>query len=342
VRDGTGGVDVPHERRLAGETGVRQLDVDVVGADVGDAPAALVEGIGGGEARGGQREPVHVAEKFVNEGRGRVVVHGLRGAGLLDTRLVHDHDLVGDFERLLLVVGDEDGGEVHFLVELAQPAAQVLAHAGIECAEGFVEQQDFGFDGEGTGECHALALAAGELRGQAAFVAVELHEPEQVVNAFANLGFGGPRGAWADGQAEGDVVEDGEVAEERVVLEDESDSARADGRLADVLPVETDGAGAWVGHFQSGDDAQERGLAGAGGAEQRGEAAARDGEADIVERGVLAERFAEMGDFDTHEEDSEAVRRARHSTMLFRTRVSSARSARRDATAKAATKLYSL
>ena len=172
------------------------------------------------------------------------------------------------------------------------------------------------------------------------FVSEETRDGQLVVIASAVLVLGGRGGGWAHGQSEGDVAEDGEVPEERVVLEDEADAARADGRLADVLPVEADGTGAGVGHFQSGDDAQERGLAGAGGAEQRGEAAARDGEADIVERGVLAERFAEMGDFDTHE-DSE-VRRARHSTMLFRTRVSSARSASREATAKAATKLYSL
>ncbi len=44
-------------------------------------------------------------------------------------------DLVGDLERLLLVVGHEDGGQADLVVELAQPAAELLADLGIERAE---------------------------------------------------------------------------------------------------------------------------------------------------------------------------------------------------------------
>jgi hypothetical protein len=53
---------------------------------------------------------------------------------------------------------------VHVVVQAAQPAAQLLAHLGVERAEGLVEQQDLRLDGQRPGQRDALALAAGKLR----------------------------------------------------------------------------------------------------------------------------------------------------------------------------------
>ena len=53
------------------------------------------------------------------------------------------------------------------LVQLAQPDPQLLAHLGVEGAEGLVEQQHPGLDGQRPGQGHALALAARELGGVA-------------------------------------------------------------------------------------------------------------------------------------------------------------------------------
>ena len=50
-------------------------------------------------------------------------------------------------------------------MEAAQPRAQLGADVRVERAEGLVEQQDLGLDGQRAGERHALALAAGELGG---------------------------------------------------------------------------------------------------------------------------------------------------------------------------------
>ncbi len=65
---------------------------------------------------------------------------------------------------LFLVVGDEQRGDVQLVVQAAQPAAQLLAHLGVERAERLVEQQHARLDGERAGERDALALAAGKLR----------------------------------------------------------------------------------------------------------------------------------------------------------------------------------
>jgi hypothetical protein len=53
-------------------------------------------------------EQVDRAEEAIDEGRCRESIHLFRRADLLDPAVVHHHHAVGDFERLFLVVGDED------------------------------------------------------------------------------------------------------------------------------------------------------------------------------------------------------------------------------------------
>jgi len=86
--------------------------------------------------------------------------HIVRGAHLLHLAVVYQHHPVGHFQSFFLIVGNKHAGDVHFVVQPAQPAAQFLAHLGIECAEGFVEQQDGRLDGQGPSERDALTLAA--------------------------------------------------------------------------------------------------------------------------------------------------------------------------------------
>ena len=116
------------------------------------------------------------ADEAHHELRRRVLVEVHRRPGLLDAALVHDHDLLGDVHRLLLVVGDEDRRHVDLVVEAAQPVAQLLADLRVERAEGLVEQQHLRLDRERPGQRHALALPARELRRVAVREALELDE----------------------------------------------------------------------------------------------------------------------------------------------------------------------
>ncbi len=132
-------------------------------------------------------EAVHRADEAHHELVRRVLVEVARAADLLDPAMVHDHDLVGDLHRLLLVVRDEDRRHVHLVVQPPQPRAQLLAHARVERAERLVEQQHLGLDRERARERHALPLAARELRRVAVGRAGDLHELEQLVDALADL-----------------------------------------------------------------------------------------------------------------------------------------------------------
>ena len=118
----------------------------------------------------------------------KFITNGLAGCSNTSTGLascsiaplVHDHDAVGKLERLFLIVRHEHARQADLLVKTAQPAPQLLPHLGIERAERLVEQQHLGLDRQRARKRHALALAAGELRGIAIAQVVELHQLQQV------------------------------------------------------------------------------------------------------------------------------------------------------------------
>ena len=80
------------------------------------------------------------------------------------------------------------------------------------------------------------------------------------------------------------------MLERGVVLEDEAD-ARGPGAACPVTFVAVDEDRARVGRLEPGDHAQQRRLAAAARAEQRGQRARRDLDRHVVERDEVAERF---------------------------------------------------
>jgi hypothetical protein len=61
-------------------------------------------------------------------------------------------------------VGDEDRGDAEPLLQVAQLAAHLHAHLGVEVRERLVEEQDLGLRGDRARHRDALLLAAGQLR----------------------------------------------------------------------------------------------------------------------------------------------------------------------------------
>ena len=104
--------------------------------------------------------------------------------------------------------------------------------------------------------------------------------------------------ARAHPQAERDVLEDREVAEQRVVLEHEADLAVARVRRRRILAVKRDGTA--VRPLEPGDDAKQGGLPGAGGAEQGEELAGLHGQAHVVHGDEVAEALVDAGKLNAH------------------------------------------
>src|SRR3954447_5650043 len=242
-------------------------------------------------------------EEAHDEGVGGLVVELGGRTDLLDATFVDHDDLVGDLEGLLLVVGDEHGGHVHLVVQAPEPVAQLLAHLGVEGAEGLVEEQDGRLHRQRPSEGHALALAARELGREPIGQMVEVHELEQFAHALAHLGLG----PLADLQPERHVLGHGEVLEGGVVLEDEADVALLGRQVGRIGAFDGDLAG--VGGLEARDDAQQRRLAPAARAEQRGQLTGGDVERDVVDRGEGA--VAPGGPADLHAPPPPRPRRGR-------------------------------
>src|SRR5262249_29453908 len=136
-----------------------------------------------------------------------------------------------------------------------------------------------------------------------------------------------------------DVLEDGHVAEQGVVLKDEADVPLLHRAVGDLLvAVQHD---ATVGVFQAGDDAQKGGLAGARRPQKRHQLAGGHLQADVVQAGELAEPLGDVPDGNTHRGSPSSTGRARRSSPAFKSRVTTARRVNREATTKEAGVLYS-
>ena len=122
------------------------------------------------------------------------------------------------------------------------------------------------------------------------------------------------------------------------MLEDEANAAACGIVLGGVLVIEQDGSA--VGRFQTGDHAQQGGLARAGWPEQSDQFACADLQAYVIHGGKVAELLADIANLDAH---ACSPRMPAFSSMIFfATSVTTATRLNSEATAKAAAKLYSL
>ena len=218
----------------------------------------------------------------------RLLVEVGRRAELLDPAGVHDRDPVRHRHRLFLVVRDVDEGDPDVVLDRLQLELHLLAQLQVERAERLVEQQHARLVHERAGQRDALLLAAREL---ARLALLETREADEVEDVDTR-----PRTTLAAHaaapQAEGDVLEDRQVREERVRLEDGVHVALVRRLAGDRLVAEVDRP---LGRLlEAADHAQRRRLAAARGAEQREEAAALDLEREVVDGRDVVEALRDV------------------------------------------------
>ncbi|AAW76941.1 phenol hydroxylase [Xanthomonas oryzae pv. oryzae KACC 10331] len=243
-------------------------------------------------------DPVHCPNERIHERRGRLVVDHCRCVELLDAAAVEDGHPIGQFQRFFLIVGDEYRGQAGAFMQLAEPAAQIAAHLRIQRAERLVEQQHARLDCQRTRQRHALPLAAGELGGITLFQTLQLHQRQQFLHACTDARFGPTLVAAAYAQAERDVLEHVHMLEQCVMLEHEADPTRLHAHAGGIFIAEQHLPAICM--LQPGHDAQQRGLARAGGSEQRQQLALAHIQGDVVQRGKGLELLAQMVDADAH------------------------------------------
>ncbi|MOA09436.1 hypothetical protein D3C78_1292650 [compost metagenome] len=172
-----------------------------------------------------------------------------------------------------------------------------------------------------------------------------MHHVEKLGHAPADFRFRRALGGGTHLQAEGDVLRHRHMAEQRIMLKDETDIALLHRAVRGVLVTEEDVAFGRL--LQAGDETQQRRLAGTGGTEQSDQLAGTNIERHVVQCGKAIELLGDAGNFHFHEYAFQCLPAAlpapkRISRMVLRTSVTSARPASSVATAKAAPILYSL
>ena len=256
----------------------------------------LAQGARGPVGGGGAREHHGAADEL-----GHLRVAGgevdLVGRGRLDESTgAHHRDLVGQGERLVLVVGDQQGGGVGERQGTAYGSGGAAAQARVEGRERLVEQYDGGPGRQGAGECDALLLAAGELVGTSrAEVGGQLDQVEHLGDPVTAVRVP----ALLAAEAEGDVAGHVEVREQRALLGDVAHPAGLGRHRPDAVAGHhgvAEGDGARLGLEEAGDQPQQRGLPAPGGAEHGRERAVRDVQGDGVDGRGRPEAPGHVGD----------------------------------------------
>jgi hypothetical protein len=142
-----------------------------------------------------------------------------------------------------------------------------------------VEQEDLGLAHQRPADRNPLALAAGKLGRPAVEIGLELQDAGDLERAFVLNLFR----LTGHGEREGDILPHCHMRVERVGLEHHGDAPLRRRNVGHVKVVDETLAGG--DRFEARDHPEQRRLAAAGGAEQSGERAFVDREAEIANRG---------------------------------------------------------
>ena len=187
---------------------------------------------------------------------------------------------------------DDDGAAAG--EEGGQLVAQLLAELVVEVGERLVEEDEAGLLDDGAGERGALLLAAGELLRAAGEHGGEVEEVGGLAHAAVDLG----PGQAGDAEGGGDVLGDGQVGVVHEELVHQADVALLRGEVGDVAAVEEDAPGGRL--VEAGHELDQRGLAGAGLAEEHVEAVAGERQAGLVDVDVGADPLGDATDLKGH------------------------------------------
>jgi hypothetical protein len=129
-----------------------------------------------------------VADQRRDEVGGRLVVDFLRRADLLDPPLAQDQDAVGERQRLAEVVGDVERRGADRDRQLLEARPGLELQLGVQVRQRLVQQEHVGLAHHRPRERDALALAAGELAGQAVQIGLDAEDSGDMGHLLPLLG----------------------------------------------------------------------------------------------------------------------------------------------------------
>jgi hypothetical protein len=185
-------------------------------------------------------EQVRLAEEVGHEDRPRQFVYVRRVSQLLDATGVHDGHGVGHGHGLLLVVRDVDECRADLGLDALELDLHLPPQLQVKSAQRLVEQKDIRLIDQCARHGNALLLATRQLGRLASGHRPELDQLEHPVDLGLDIL------DLPSTQAEGHVLEDVEVREQRVRLEDRVHRAFERSRPGDVAVADADGAAGGV------------------------------------------------------------------------------------------------
>ena len=200
--------------------------------------------------------------------------------------MAQQNHAIGDGQRLVLVVGNEDEGDADFALQQLELALHLQAQIGVERGERFIEQQQTGPVDQRPGQRHALLLPSADLPGKVPGEAFHADFFQGLVDPRSHLS----AGTAAHSQAIGHVVKDAHVGKKRVALEDGMDGTAMGRHGIEALAVEQNVSRGRL--FKTRQNTQQCGFAGAALAQQSKKLALLYVQRNGCEHGVLAEAFA--------------------------------------------------
>lgn len=178
---------------------------------------------------------------------------------LLDSPFPQNGDAVGDTDRLVHVVGDEDDGLPEIFLQRYQLVLQRLAADRIERSERLVHQDDLRIGRQRAENADALLLPAAQLVGET--VAVAFGRKSGHLKQFVRPAPHFRRRPSEQLGNDVDILRHGEVRKERDLLDHVPDTATERHSIArpDILPADDDAPGRRF--FEAVDHLERRRLA---------------------------------------------------------------------------------
>ena len=187
----------------------------------------------------------------------------MRRADLLDEAVLHDDDAVAQGHGLGLIVGDVDKRGVDALPQLDEFGPHLIAELGVQIGQRFVHQQYLRVNNNSSSQSNPLLLTTGKLRRHPVFQVTDLDGFQYLLYLRLHL----CSGHLTVFQAKGDVILDGHMRKNSIVLKDHTHITQMGRDIIDDLVIYFDRAA--FDRVEADDHAQQSRFAAAGGAQQR-------------------------------------------------------------------------
>ncbi|MNK94313.1 hypothetical protein D3C87_1145110 [compost metagenome] len=187
-------------------------------------------------------------------------------------------------------MGHKDERDPQLGLQMLELKLHALAQFHIQRRERFIQQQQLRLIDDGASQGHALLLSTGHATGKTVFQRFQSDHRQCFASLELRIGAIDALATWSVGN----VFQYGHVRKQRVILEHRIEWPTVRRQTTDILAIDRNAAR--IGLHETGDRAQQGGLATTAGAEQDDEFALLDVQVNIVQCLERPEAFADTVD----------------------------------------------